>query len=777
MNESGCLARYLTRCFVAGLLCVAIASVGQCDELPLKNGTVLRGVVVPINGLNSRTSKQNSTSARAATVMWMVDDGVRRWFVPSRQAEDPIPEDVRLGQVTFELKPEFSGRRGIPIDIQRYVERTEFDKYGRRRITLNTSQGQEHIFQAITEIRPDYLTVRSTSHNWEHGLDPSAIPSSTLQEMVHQAIDAENPNERKAVVAFFIDAEMYAAAREELEQIRDAFPELATWADEMQLKVAHVNALRGLFEIRRRIESGQHELAYRYASVFPADRVSADVLREAEDLVAGYDRDIQQMKTVRTVLGALQAELEPSDQERVAPLRAVVTEELTIETLPRLEPFLRTAQDDTLSAAEKLALAYSAWVLGAGDAITNLDDAVRMWQARFLVLEYLRNDDDPNRRKELVLQLSQIEGVNVERVAGMVPQLPLPIIMPPLETGVVHPIEVVDSWDQLIQTYSVVLPPEYSSQHEYPLLVVLHGAGVPGEKEATWWCGTTDRPGPAQQRGYIVIAPDYAGDEQREYDYDVSRHEAVMNSIVDARKRFRVDSDRIFLAGHGMGGDACFDIAMSRPGVFAGVIPITGVSDKFCMFYRENDPDVGWYIVAGERDGQKLDRNARDLNVMIKRGYDVIYCEYKARGHETFFEELPRIFDWMELHRRAPIPIEWSARILRHTDNRFHWLEMSGLPEKLAEPIIWDPPDQRRRAFRIAGKLTPGNDVHVEHSADSMNVWLSPEMVDFGARLRVRNRGRGIVFNGFVSPNLGDLLEDLRVRGDRERLYWLKLTH
>ncbi|REJ74590.1 MAG: hypothetical protein DWQ34_12490 [Planctomycetota bacterium] len=767
------IARLPILCAIVGIFCFAPVS-ARPDELPLKNGTVLHGVVVPVNGLDSRTSKQNTTSAGAATIMWMVDDGVRRWFVPRRQAEDPIPEDDRLGRVTFELTSARTGRRGVPIDIQQYVERTEFDQFGRRRITLNTSQGPEHIFQAVTEITPDYLTVESTSHDWEHGLDLQAVPAETLEEMVFQAIDPENPDDRKAVVVFFIRAEMYPSARDELARIRDEFPELETWADEMLLEVAHVNALRGLIEIRRRADSGQHRLAYRYARAFPEDRVSADVLREARDLVAGYDEAARQIETAQMLLGALQSELDENDRQRVASLRTAVVDELTLETLPRLEPFLRIAQDDSLSAAEKLALAYSSWVLGPEDAVTNLDDAVRMWQARFLILEFLRNDDNPDHRQDLVSKLKEIEGVNAARAAGIVPQLPLPITMPPLETGEVHPIEVVDSWNQVTQTYSVVLPPEYSPQHDYPLLVVLHGAGVPPEKELTWWCGTSDRPGPAQQRGYIVIAPDYAGAEQYEYDYDAARHDAVIDSIIDARKRFRVDSDRIFLAGHGMGADACFDVAMSRPGVFAGVIPITGVCDKFCMFYRENAPDVGWYIVAGERDGVKLDRNARHLNVMMKRGYDVIYCEYKSRGNETYFEELPRIFDWMELHRRPPIPTEWEARILRHTDNRFYWLEMSGLPEKLAEPIIWDPPDQRRRPFTITGKLTPGNDVVVTHSADSMNIWLSPQMIDFDARLRVRNRG--VVFNGFVNPELADLLEDLRVRGDRQRLYWLKLT-
>ena len=53
-------------------------------------------------------------------------------------------------------------------------------------------------------------------------------------------------------------------------------------------------------------------------------------------------------------------------------------------------------------------------------------------------------------------------------------------------------------------------------------------------------------------------------------------------------------------------GDAAFDIGMSHPGLFAGVIPITGKTSAFNLHYWENAKHLSWYIVGGELDRDTL---------------------------------------------------------------------------------------------------------------------------------------------------------------------------
>src|SRR5262249_13222154 len=144
------------------------------------------------------------------------------------------------------------------------------------------------------------------------------------------------------------------------------------------------------------------------------------------------------------------------------------------------------------------------------------------------------------------------------------PQLPMPFEPPAATPGTVTQVTIATPADQAPIVYDVMLPPEFSPQRKYPLLVALTSARRTPEDELHWWAGDETRPGWGQRRGYIVIAPHYASDETTGYDYQESAHKIVMGAIDHVRQRFPVDSNRIFLGGHGMGGDACFDIAMSH---------------------------------------------------------------------------------------------------------------------------------------------------------------------------------------------------------------------
>ena len=115
-----------------------------------------------------------------------------------------------------------------------------------------------------------------------------------------------------------------------------------------------------------------------------------------------------------------------------------------------------------------------------------------------------------------------------------------------------------------------------------------------------------------------MIAPDYAPANQAEYDYDSATHHHVLSAMNDARRRFTIDSDRIYLTGHGMGADAAFDLGFSHPDEFAGVIPICGIMDHYCKFYRENAVGSAWYVIGGELDRDKAARNLPNFDLIYK---------------------------------------------------------------------------------------------------------------------------------------------------------------
>ena len=95
-------------------------------------------------------------------------------------------------------------------------------------------------------------------------------------------------------------------------------------------------------------------------------------------------------------------------------------------------------------------------------------------------------------------------------------------------------------------------------------------------------------------------------EQQKQYGYSAREHAIVLNSLRDACRRFSIDTDRVYLSGQSIGGDAAWDIGLAHPDLWAGVIPIVAQSDRYCARYWENARYVPFYVVAGELDGSKL---------------------------------------------------------------------------------------------------------------------------------------------------------------------------
>ncbi|MBX3441503.1 MAG: hypothetical protein KF774_03790 [Planctomyces sp.] len=751
----------------------AVTIAASADEVRLPNGIVLNGTVLPIGGPNERTSRQADRDNPSEAFL-LVDDGVRRYIVPNRRVEFERRDELS-GVPQFEFQRSRRSRSRTP-DLIGSATFEPFSEFGKRTVTLTTSRGPVAIVQEITRLRPDYAIVEGVTHEWTQGFDTRLIPADRLQQLLRLSSNPKLLDDRKAIVRFYIDAEMYSEASRELQQVIADFPDEAAWGQSQVEILAEQNARRGMREVLRRQAAGQHALALEIARKAPPDSVSADVFNQAQEIVDGYTRAAERAERALLLLEQYESELESPLASQVRPLRLAVRDELFVENVDRLDPFLRAEVDAQLTPSEKLALAYSAWIVGPTYADLNLTVALNLWQARFLVSEHLRTDRDAIRRGRLATQIRELEGVTIERMAELLERLPSTWDGFRPEPGVPHEY-AIESNQREQAAYAVTLPLEYHPQHRYPLIVALHRSGQSLEETLRWWAGDEEAPGYAMRRGCIVIAPEFAEPGAAEYDYSIQAHQRVLAAISDARKKFSVDSDRIYIAGHEIGGDACFDIAIAHPDLFAGAAPFLARPDRFVLRTWQNAIALPWYIVAGERDRDTLDKNATLVNNLGKRGANLIYCEYKARGFESYHEELPALFDWMELHRRRPlsdVKDGWEAAVMRPSENSFYWLTIDQMPERVFKPINWEQPRSVPQAMSVNAKVTLGNTLHLRHPGSRATVWLSPEFMSFETRFLANVNGRERL-REIVQPSIEVMLEDFRQRGDRERLYWAKL--
>ncbi len=745
----------------------------------MRSGMVLSGQPRKIQSLTVKGISRDPESPIVGYNVVMVESGTARYFIPSKQIpENGLNLNTGLGskQESFRIRQERTGggKQLTVASVGQFAEVEPFDQFGRRRVTLNSAKGPIHVVQGITEVTPDYVTLTSLNHVWEYGVSTKSIPADALEAVLRHRVDPKDPKLRLSLARFFIQAEMYPQAFQELTAIARDFPDLKDQATSAHQGLVQEFGRVVLRELKIRVEAGQHRLAEEYARQITPESIGGAVQREAQEFLKSYERQRDTAIHIRELLDDLASKL--TDEARVQqlqPLRSVLLEELHPDTLNRLDPFLKAENDTAYSPVEKLAIGYSGWVVGAANADTDLDQAVRLWDTRFLIQEALRAPTQ-NQRQLVYQQLRRVEGIGPDTVRKLIPLIPPVIETPEIHPGRAHKIEVPADDPGPATTYSVVLPAEYSPYHSYPVLIALRAQDKTIEQTLSLWGGSEEQPGATQRRGYILIAPDYAAANKAEYDYDSATHLHVLAALNDARRRFSVDSDRIYLTGHGMGADAAFDLGFSHPDEFAGVIPIGGVMDHYCKFYRENAVNSAWYVIGGELDRDKASRNLPNFDQIFKHGFkfDFTYCEFTQRGYESYAEEFPHAFEWMALHRRAPLPKEIDANSLRKSDQRFHWVVASALPQTTVLPL---PPGSKTRIspMKIKARFTTGNLLEISSPSPRHTVWIHPDLVDLEKRVKLHVNGKQS--QQFIDPDFTATLEDYRSRGDRQRLYAAKL--
>jgi len=751
----------------------------------LKDGRILQGKLAPTSGLAEIPKPPSPDGSGPIQSILVIDDDLRRTFIPKFQVhsyleDDPaeIPEKFRIRQRVARAGREISSVGPI-------VRVTPFDEYGRRILTMSTTRGSLDVIQAITEITPVYAKVEGVEYVWDMRIATSSIDRDVLAKILARQIDPQNIEHRKKIARFYLQSERYKEAYMELESILADFPNDPDVKEQLEPSIQQlrqIDARRILSELELRRGAGQHHLVVEMLKKFPSEGVAGEILQAVREMLEQYETWESQRAELLKRFDALVGQLRDYRlRAEIEPIRRELAAELNFNTLGRMAAFKLMVDDDSRLPEEKLALAISGWLLGGDSATEKMPVALSVFEVRELVRRYMAAGDALSRVR-IFDEFQSQEAAVPELVAKLLAHMKPPLDTPPQSeaTPGLFRLEVPGLGPSPPVSYLVQLPPEYDPLRRYPTIVTLHGAGTTAARQIDWWAGAWTeggwRAGQATRRGYIVLAPAWATEHQTQYRYSAREHAAVLDSLRDACRRFAVDTDRVFLTGHSMGGDAAWDLGLAHPDLWAGVIPIVARSDRYCTFYWENAELVPFYFVSGELDGDKMVRNARDLDRYLIHRYNTTVVEYRGRGHEHFSDEIQRLFDWMSRFRRNFFPKEFAASTMRPWDNFFWWVELDQLPpETVVYPADWRPKNARPPRPTTAS-LTLTNGVKVRPSAAKVTIWLSPEMVDFDKPCPITVNGRRINSSDpFIQGDLETLLEDVRTRGDRQHPFWAKI--
>lgn len=739
------------------------------EGLRLKDGMVLPGTVGTLQSLIPSTRKPNDDQVKFDWLTVADEQGVVRRFVPHRRDETLAAPGV-LAEELFRIKQKPQGRTHVVQQVGR-VSYGAWDSQGQRTATLTAPGNKEiAVTQGVTKLTPKWATVEGLTQHWKYGIATNSLPAETIRAVLHANINDKDHLQRLTIARFFTQARMFNEAERELTEILNEFPNESVIVEEMRQELIQAQANLLLDELNLRYQKGQYETVLTMGGAFPEDLVSGGFYEQVQELVENVRKRQAQIDEVRIRLSELESQLAPEVRDEVAAWRGMISEQLTLQTIDNLQSFLTLSQGDDVPAEELISLALSGWILGNDNAIAELPTTLILWKQRFLIQEYLKTGTE-QRRREILQELSSAEGLTPVILAQLLIQLPALVETPGARGGTFLELEAPVPNDTKSIKYAAYLPPEYRPGRMYPVVIELGPMGRTLKEGLEWWAGNAERVGQAGRQGWIVVAPQYDETQEAHYKYSSGAHQAVIETLRDVRKRFTIDSNKVFLAGHGKGGEAAWDIGLSHPDLFAGVIPISAAIPEAAIFTRGNGKYCPLYIVGGELDSEFVAGNCKHVQTMVEAKHDLIYVEYVGHGREHFQMEIEMLFDWMSRKEREAFPKEFSIRAVRPGDTNYWWWKLAETPQVLKANAV---STEKPKVMTLTGKVFPTNSLEVNGGSRSHVISLSPELVDFEKRLEVRV-GSSIKFSNFLKPSLEAMLEDFRLNGDRQRLVWARL--
>lgn len=358
-----------------------------------------------------------------------------------------------------------------------------------------------------------------------------------------------------------------------------------------------------------------------------------------------------------------------------------------------------------------------------------------------------------------------------------------------------------------------VVPKSYRTDRPTGLIVFLHGGGSTTSRrapQATLQFPLSDSPADTHRSGdmfaatgMITVGPSAPWDPETSYRWCVADADQYLADVIEECKtRFNIDSDRVFLLGHSMGGFGAYHFVQRAPDRFAAVIANSGSWTRaywpvirgtpLCIVQGVNDarPGVRWHYtdIAYGRWTDKL---------LTADGIEHTYLEHNGNHAIGYGRPLiAKYFETAKDLRRDPCyphivlatPVGYSSTFC-FGDEHNRWLSLS---ESTRGEIEYDEMRshsdgshfdswtlEHRTAKHTGSTIEAINrgDNRIEATTQNVarfTVWLQSRMIDTTQPVTIAVNGK-TQFAGKLHPSLVTALESYERRHDWGLVYPMKV--
>lgn len=338
------------------------------------------------------------------------------------------------------------------------------------------------------------------------------------------------------------------------------------------------------------------------------------------------------------------------------------------------------------------------------------------------------------------------------------------------------------------------LPADYDPARRHPMLIGFPSPGRPPRKtldNASFLIG--ERLG-----AFVLICPGRAIGASFHQPADAAGD--LIRLMREVRRRFHIDTDRVFVYGDAAGGDAAWFAAIAHPDLFAGVIALSASPDvpyaqQVYPFLLPNLRNVHvltawseWNSLRGETRNQRVDIQNRMIDVLA----DKLQLPIVGRRLESASSRFPAgaapgtvtILD-----RRRPPPSRHVSKWFRYpAQGRAGWLkqtkfmgdvwtagQLSVVASVLTDRNAFITGVVKEKLAYLGGRVD-GQAITIQtRRCGRIELLLPNGLVTFSEPLTVRCNGRKR-FEGVVHPSISTLLQDAYARWEFQRPAVMRLS-